>query len=147
MADTTTGVVRVGSPRTLKATFWQDLRRLQEAASVPFRSLHFGGGDNEEVVTRYQQVLESIQTFSFLLPDPLLPHPKGKNGPPGVQWGPFIPLDRRGFFGTFTQLNTMRFQRQAGLQVDGKAGMLTLPRIDELLVFLEQNVPSLGGQA
>jgi hypothetical protein len=125
------------SPLTLKAEHWRDVRRLQEAASVPFRSLHFAGGDEEFVVQKLQRALLFLEENSNRFPDRFLPHPFGPDGPSGVQWGPFDFDDpRETFYGVRTGFSVIKFQKQAGLKPDGKAGMQTLPRIDEILVFL-----------
>jgi len=125
------------SPLTLKADHWANVRRLQEAASVPFRSLQFGGGDDEFVVQKLQRALLFLEENYSRFPDRFLPHPFGPFGPPGVQWGPFDFDDpRETFYGIRTAFSVMKFQKQAGLRSDGKSGMQTLPRIDEMLVFL-----------
>jgi hypothetical protein len=84
--------------------------------------------------------LRWIQKHSDELPNSLMPHPNGPDGPVGAEWGPFPHLDddeRQGDFGSPTEDAVIRFQHQAGLDVDGFAGIDTLHQLDPIVAFLE----------
>jgi hypothetical protein len=128
----------------LKAKFWRDFdafKRLNQAASVPFHSLHLASKDNgSSAVTALQAALKRIQDNSARLLFPFFPDPQVA----GFQWGPFnIAKEDRdnAAFGTSTDLAVQKFQKQALLKVDGKAGMETLGKLDDMLAFLEIPAP------
>lgn len=128
---------------SLRARQWSGNKRIREAGTVPFRSLHTGQSqDNDmgEPVKILSQTMKFIELHSNQLPSRLLPHPFGPNGPPGVQWGPFdIPLGAESFSDRL-RIAVEKFQKQAGdLDIDGKAGRQTFHRLDELMVFFESN--------
>lgn len=107
--------------------------RFTEAATVPFRSLHMGRPHSPEesrAVARLQTRLKDLQLFSILLPAKLMVHRGGSNAPPSF-FGPFefgqeSVLGGNPHFGRMTDLAVRRFQEQADIEVDGKAGMNTL---------------------
>jgi hypothetical protein len=113
--------------------------RMQEAASVPFRSLQTGLDSNPDdgTIADFQDGLKEIMLRSNQLPKKHLPVQRATNEPPRI-WGPFVfsPFED-GKFQETTFFAVKRFQEQAGLKVDGKAGIKTLGRLDEILVFLE----------
>jgi hypothetical protein len=127
----------------LTARFWRDFkdqRRLNLAANTPFHSLHLASRDNgSSAVTALQDALKRIQDNSPRLVFPFVPDPEVA----GFQWGPFdiaqLDLDAAAF-GTSTELAVKRFQKQAQLEADGKAGMNTFAQLDQMLAFLE--IPS-----
>lgn len=129
---------------TLKARFWNDFgdrTRVNQAASVPFHSIHVASGDNgTRAVEAIQAVLERIADNSPRLLFPFVPDPTVT----GFRWGPFnvaqSDIDDSAF-GTSTDLAVQRFQKQAELTSDGKAGMNTLTQIDNMLSFLEIPTP------
>jgi hypothetical protein len=125
----------------LKASFWnkfEDRKRVKTAATTPFHSIHLASKDNgSSAVTAVQQALIQIQLNSprlvasfFFLPDLDV----------SLTWGPFniedAELDQAAF-GTSTDRAVQKFQEQADLDPDGKAGMNTLGKIDDMLAFLE----------
>lgn len=125
----------------LKAKFWNDFAdrpRVKLAATRPFHSIHLASKDNgTSAVAAIQKALIKIQLNSpqlvgsfFFLPDPEVSR----------QWGPFniadSELDQEAF-GTSTDQAVQKFQEQADLTVDGKAGMDTLGKMDDMLAFLE----------
>jgi hypothetical protein len=131
----------------LKAKFWQNHSRVNEAAHVPFRSLRFRGADNHDdagAISLLQFALIAIEAASPRL------HPKDRpTNPPfkGGPWGRFF-LDNTdefkvGTYDTPTELAVRRFQDEAGLEVDGFAGMNTLQRLDRVLVAVEK-LPKIG---
>jgi peptidoglycan hydrolase-like protein with peptidoglycan-binding domain len=126
----------------LKSDQFQFNKRCQEAGSVPFRSLRMGRPPTlDEAVAngRLQGALSHLQASSFKLPTRLLPR-AGPNGPP-TNWGPFVfgienmPPPR---FGRMTDIAVKKFQTQANLEADGKAGMATMQKLDQLLVELQK---------
>ena len=129
----------------LNARQWGGNKRINEAASMPFRSMHtgqYGDSDMGEPVQILSQTLKYIELHSYQLPARLLPHPNGPQSPPGIEWGPFDISTTAETFSELLRVAVMKFQKQAGdLDVDGKAGMNTFRRLDELMVYLE-NVPS-----
>lgn len=134
-----------GSPLTLKANHWRIVTRLQRAASVPFQSMHMGRKDMDGTsIGKLQQALKIIERESDRFPDRLLPHAGGPSAPPGIKWGPFDFFFEDGedpgtvgpVFAGNTDLSVRIFQKQANVESDGKAGMETLAKMDELLVFL-----------
>jgi hypothetical protein len=139
----------VGNMR-LKAKFWQDDSRANQAANVPFHSLRFKprNDDDAGAVSLLQFALIKIQAASpRLAPKDLPTNSRFKGGP----WGRFF-LDntdenaRFGFkVGTYdipTELSVFKFQEQAGLEADGHAGMNTLLRLDKVLLAVEGLPPS-----
>jgi hypothetical protein len=130
----------------LKARQWSGNKRIKEAATVPFRSLHTGqfqDADMGEPVKILSETLKFIELHSHQLPTRLLPHPNGPNGPPGIQWGPYdIPIGAESFSDRLA-IAVAKFQKQAGdLDIDGKAGRQTFARLDEFMVFFENMPPS-----
>jgi len=129
----------------LQARQWGRNPRINLAATTPFQSMHtgqYGDSDTGEPVQILSQTLKYIELHSYLLPPRLLPHQYGPQSPPGIQWGPFEISTEAESFSELLRLAVMKFQKQAGdLDVDGKAGMNTFRRLDELMVYLE-NVPS-----
>jgi hypothetical protein len=115
--------------------------RVREAAGKPFQSMQLGLDTGRFAVTLVQTSLKRIELDSPKLPAQLRPRLKFDDDTrSGLQWGPFfIPDDeRRGrIYGGDTHTAVVRFQRQAGLAIDGKAGINTLARLDEVLHFVE----------
>jgi hypothetical protein len=90
--------------------------------------------------------LKKIAFGSHLLPERLLPKPFGPYGPPGAAWGPFYG-GLRNEFGPIEDYAVRLFQSQSGnLEVDGKAGIETLHRLDEIVCYLEQ-LPDIPAEA
>lgn len=134
----------------LGAAFWNDFRitanssnnRIDEAANMPFHSMHMGRREADEgslAVSGLQSALLKIQQDNNLL----LPFFR-----PGLigSWGPFNisqnELDNASF-GSTTDLAVKLFQKQHGfLDVDGKAGINTLRELDRILASLEFPGPS-----
>ncbi|MDQ6787420.1 MAG: peptidoglycan-binding protein [Acidobacteriota bacterium] len=113
--------------------------RLREAAAVPFRSLQTGidGEPDDLSVGHLQGGLGSIADNSVQLPRKHLPVARATNEPPRF-WGPFeFSSFEEGKFQETTFFAVKRFQQQAGLKTDGKAGIKTLERLDEILAFLD----------
>jgi peptidoglycan hydrolase-like protein with peptidoglycan-binding domain len=135
----------VGNMR-LKAKFWQDNLRANQAANVPFHSLRFKprNTDDAGAVSLLQFALIRIEAASpRLAPKDLPTNPPFKGGP----WGRFF-LDNTDEFavGTYdikTEDAVRRFQDEAGLEVDGLAGMNTLQRLDKVLLAIEK-LPNIG---
>jgi hypothetical protein len=129
----------------LKAKHWQNHSRVNEAADVPFRSLRFRGADNHDdagAISLLQFALVKIQEASpRLLPKDRPTAPEFKGG----MWGPFRLDDtdefKVGTYDSFTESAVLRFQWQASIQIDGSAGMQTLPRLDGILVAAEKVPP------
>ena len=129
------------SRRVLKARDWKDIDRLQRAAGIPFHSMQMGQDGGTEAVFQLQGGLVEIELFNFFLPPRLKPvrvfSPFSAN-----DWGPF---EFDGFerqqrqFDITTHLAVRKFQFQAGIDPDGKAGMQTLTKMDEILFFIEKN--------
>ena len=117
--------------------------RLKEAALVPFRSLQMGlDGDSEDLsVSNLESNLRAIERNFSNLSAKHLPVPRSTNEPLR-SWGPFefstIQFDQ-GNFNEKTFFVVRRFQEQAGLKVDGKAGIKTLGRLDEIVKFMDDN--------
>src|SRR6266480_4442736 len=132
--------------KVLKSDDFKDDDRIQLAASVPFHSMQMGRDGGTDSITRLQGALIELELFNNLLPPKHRPvGPLGASGPPSAGWGPF---EVEGFerqqqqFGFTTQLAIQRFQRQAGMRgsdVDGKAGIQTLKRLDEITTFIDAN--------
>lgn len=129
--------------KPLRAPFWggfisQD--RLNQAAGTPFRSIHIASGDNgKDAVAAIHGALELIANNSILLIFPFMPKEDGD----GLRWGPYsinasetVDLS----FGTTTDRAVQKFQRQAGLLADGKVGLDTFARLDEMLVDLDSKL-------
>ena len=115
--------------------------RLQEAASVPFRSLQMGIDSNSDdlSVGNLENGLFAIERNFSSLPAKHLPVRKSTNEPPR-SWGPFFFSTiqfEQGNFNAKTLLAVKRFQEQAGLKADGMAGIKTLGRLDEIVGFLD----------
>jgi hypothetical protein len=117
--------------------------RLQEAAVVPFRSLQMGiDRDSDDFSIRnLQSGLRRLASNFNNLPAKHLPKQRATNEPLR-SWGPFefsaSQIDEESFeIKTFFAVR--RFQEQAGLKVDGKAGIKTLRRLDEIIKFLDDN--------
>jgi murein L,D-transpeptidase YcbB/YkuD len=117
--------------------------RLKEAALVPFRALQMGIDSNtdDSSVTNVEVNLITMARAFTSLPAKHLPLQKSTNEPPRA-WGPFEfttnPFDD-GNFNEQTFHSVRRFQEQAGLKVDGKAGIKTLRRLDEIVKFMDDN--------
>jgi hypothetical protein len=126
---------------TLKSERLTQSSRLKEAGNTPFHSMS-ERDDGSTAVVILNDALADIASGSPFLPNRLLPRPFGPNGPPGVAWGPFFNIQSN----TLDPVNIRRFQRQAGdLDIDGKAGMQTLNRLDEIMVHLETARPVSSG--
>jgi hypothetical protein len=132
----------------LKAQFWNDYKpnaRLDQAANVPFQSLNMGRQAADEgslAVRALHDALFRIQANSSRLLFPYFPDPTVA----GNQWGPFD-IDSNEYanasYGNTTRLAVQKFQQQdATLAVDGKAGMKTFGRLDDMLAWLEMPAPS-----
>jgi hypothetical protein len=79
-----------------------------------------------------------IESFPFPLPARFLPRREPNGNVFG--WGPFFG-GLRNEFGSIEDSTVKKFQRQAGdLVEDGKAGIETLKRLDEIVLFLEAHV-------
>ena len=117
--------------------------RLKEAALVPFRSLQMGidGNTDDRSVGNLEVNLKAIERNFTSLPAKHLPVQRSTNEP-ARSWGPFDfttnPFDD-GNFNEKTFFAVRRFQEQAGLKVDGKAGIKTLRRLDEIVKFMDDN--------
>ena len=117
--------------------------RLKEAAIVPFRSLQMGiDGDADDLsVGNLEAGLRTLERNFGNLPAKHLPVPRSTNAPLR-SWGPFeFTTNSRddGNFNENTFFAVRRFQEQAELKVDGKAGVNTLHRLDEIIKFLDDN--------
>ncbi|HEX3870169.1 MAG TPA: peptidoglycan-binding domain-containing protein [Pirellulales bacterium] len=128
----------------LKANFWNDFTprtRVDQAGTTPFHSIHLASRDNgTPAVEAVQAALKRIADKSPQLVFPFVPDPDVT----GFRWGPFDIVQSEiddSAFGTSTDLAVQRFQKQAALQADGKAGMDTLGQIDSMLAFLEIPAP------
>ena len=126
--------------KVLKSRDWKDIDRLQRAAGIPFHSMQMGQDSGTEAVLQFQGGLIIIELHNFALPPRLKPV-RTRFSPFSInEWGPF---QFDGFersqnqFGFTTHLAVRRFQSQAGIDPDGKAGMQTLARMDEILVFID----------
>jgi hypothetical protein len=135
-----------GGNMHLKAKHWQNNARANEAANAPFHSLRFKAWNSDDAgaISLLQFALITIEAASpRLLPKDRPTNPPFKGGP----WGRFF-LDNTDEFkvGTYdmpTELAVRRFQDEAGLEVDGLAGMNTLRRLDKILVAVEK-LPKIG---
>lgn len=117
--------------------------RLKEAAIVPFRSLQMAlDSDPDDLsVSNLVSGLKTIESNFGNLPAEHLPVPRSTNAPLR-SWGPFeFTVSFRGdvSFDVKTFFAVRRFQEQAELKVDGKAGVKTLGRLDEIIKFLDDN--------
>lgn len=117
--------------------------RLKEAAIVPFRSLQMGidGNADDLSVSNLEAGLRTIERNFGNLPAKHLPVPRATNEPLR-SWGPFeftTNLRDDGNFNENTFFAVRRFQEQAALKVDGKAGIKTLRRLDEIVDFLDKS--------
>lgn len=117
--------------------------RLKEAALVPFRSLQMGiDGDSIDLsVSNLENGLFQIEKNFTSLPAEHLPVRRSTNEPPR-SWGPFVFSTiqfEQGNFNEKTFFSVRRFQEQAGLKVDGKAGIKTLRRLDEIIKFMDDS--------
>jgi hypothetical protein len=145
----------------LRGRIWNNARRANEAASVPFRSLKMGEKDTavDESINSLHLALERIESLSLQLPQKHLPIQRVvKQQVPNPAklkqhsrfWGPFFikffkNTDKKrsteefgtGRYGELTFFAVRLFQEQAGFAVDGRAGRETLRRLDEILLFLE----------
>lgn len=145
----------------LEAELWDNARRVNEAASVPLRSMQMGEKDTavDRSINSLHLALERIESLSLRLPSKHLPLQRVVKQPvpnfaklkqPTRNWGPFhIKFFKNtakkrsseefgtGRFGELTFFAVRQFQEQAGFTVDGKAGKQTLRRLDEILLFLE----------
>ena len=114
-----------------------DSRPVEQAASRPFRSIHIASNDNgTSAVGAVQDALAVVEANSVLLVTFFL---KNSNVG-GRRFGPYAiaASDRTNLaFGTSTERAVQKFQRQVGLEADGKAGMNTLSRLDAMLAFVE----------
>ncbi len=131
-------------PNVLKSTLGiEPCERLKEAALVPFRSLQMGlDSDTVDLsVSNLEANLRFIEKHFASLPEKHLPVKRSTNEPPR-SWGPFefstIQFEQDNF-NEKTFFAVRRFQAQAGLKVDGKAGIKTLRRLDEIIKFMDGN--------
>ena len=126
----------------LKSNLKNDVR-VREAANKAFQSMQLGLDTGRFAVTLVQTALKRIEFDSSKLPAQLRPRLKFDDDTrPGLQWGPFFIADdeRQGrVYGGDTHTAVVRFQRQAGLDLDGKAGINTLTRLDKILHFVENH--------
>jgi hypothetical protein len=114
-------------------------KRLKEAGNLPFHSITSRDSGNP-AIKELKNALKLIAEQSPFLPTRLLPRPFGPNGPPGVAWGPFFGKGTE--FDEIAAFMVQTFQRQAGnLKVDGKPGVKTLHRLDEILLHIESLPP------
>ncbi len=117
--------------------------RVREAATKAHQSMQLGLDTGRFAVTLVQTSLKRIELRSSILPAALRPGVKFDNDTrPGLQWGPFFIAEdeRQGrVYGGDTHTAVVRFQRQAGLVLDGKAGINTLTRLDQVLHFVENH--------
>lgn len=91
--------------------------------------------DVNQSVTLLRAGLSDIEFFFTFLPQKHLPVHRGTNEPPR-SWGQFD-TGEEGTYDVKTFFNVVKFQKQAGLNSDDKAGRQTLVRLDEILVFLD----------
>lgn len=126
--------------KSLKSALFKGSPRIQKAASVPFKSIKYG--ERDMAVQYLMMVLRDIERHSSALPNSLMPRPSGPFGPPGTHWGTFR-LEPDIYSSNLTnsgEYSISLFQKQAGnLEVDGKAGMETIQRLDEIQFYLESN--------
>ena len=129
--------VQAGSPP--QSNLFTQSSRITVAQTQPFSSLGPGERDGD-AVDRLQVALFNIQEHSDLLTPDLLPTP-----PAGSKWLTEL-FTRDEFdsqsFGPNTTFSVKAFQTQVGrVQVDGRAGMETLPFLDKIVAFLEVALP------
>ena len=108
--------------------------RVVQAATVPFFSLKPGVGTPDAVQTLLL-ALYNIQAHS----DSLSPQYKPRTGDTG-RWLVFFAEDEypKGEYGRWTEFSVKAFQTQSKrMQADGKAGIETLPFLDEIVYYLE----------
>ncbi|MFB9264482.1 peptidoglycan-binding protein [Bradyrhizobium erythrophlei] len=141
----------------LRANLWRDKKRAQEAASMSGRAMRHGEKEGDGSVRALQGALFRLQFNSYRLPAEHRPQTANTNpytlSNVNASWGPFfitkapdIPPGKRHpsaeraefgiVYGPQTELSVRLFQQQAGFRADGLAGMVTLHRIDEILVYL-----------
>jgi hypothetical protein len=120
-------------------------KRIREAGTVPFRSMRWGREEDEgtTAVLIVQLALRNIELNSWYLPPHL--RPRGKwNGKRPKFWGPFLiskeEMEKRSY-DRWTHNAVLVFQGQDGLKADGKAGIQTLTRLDEIVYWLENHAP------
>lgn len=127
----------------LKSLLGSDAR-VREAATVPFMSMQMGKDIDTFAVALLQASLKQVEVSSWFLPPRLLPRSRVNGKRVDFRWGPFLferdELDKR-VYGGGTLTAVCKFQRQDGLEVDGKAGMITLGRLDEILHYIEHTAP------
>jgi len=114
------------------------MTRYEEATRVPFRSLHLGRRNTKEesfAVNQLQERLKTLESFGIqVLPTRLLAR-RGPNAPPSG-YGPFVfgqetVLGGNPHFGRLTEAAVKKFQSQVNIDEDGKAGMVTLGKLNE----------------
>lgn len=114
------------------------MTRYEEASTVPFRSMHAGRRNTRDesfAVNQLQERLKTLETFGIqVLPTRLLAR-RGPNSPPSG-YGPFVfgqetVLGGRPHFGRLTEIAVKKFQSQVNVEEDGKAGMITLGKLNE----------------
>ena len=118
--------------------------RYTEASTVPFHSLHMGRKNTTEeshAVNTLQSRLSLIEQFSSMLPSRLLAHPTPFS-PPSF-YGKFVfgqesVLGGNPHFGRLTDIAVRKFQFQTGLEEDGKAGMITLGKLNERVAAIRK---------
>src|SRR5262245_57994870 len=117
------------------------MTRYEEASTVPLRSLHMGRAQTpaeSKAVQLMQERLQFVAKWWHRLPSRLMAR-RGPNSPPSA-YGPFFFGHEEKFFenlarfGRLTDLAVKQFQEQAGLEVDGKAGINTLGKLNECYV-------------
>jgi hypothetical protein len=111
----------------LFSRFWKDNGRLQEAKTVPFRSMKMARDTGTDAVRLLQNAFLFIEG---------LPAPKGTFGPFAIPISEANGEDAsKCVFGPFTKRAVETFQRQnGGLTIDGMAGIMTLRAMDVLLL-------------
>lgn len=109
---------------------WSDIPRIQEAATMPFRSLQRNHDSHTDGVRLLQIALKLVGKLSFIGPDGKF-HPFG---PYNIAPGEFSANDSSGcWFGLTTETAVKRFQGSMQSTFDGKAGSDTLHGMDFIL--------------
>lgn len=117
--------------RPLQWEGWSDIPRIQEAATMPYRSLQRNRDSYTDGVRLLQIALKLVGKLSFIGPDGK-PHPFG---PYNIAPGEFPDEnDSSGcWFGLTTETAVKRFQRSMQSTSDGKAGSDTLHGMDFII--------------
>jgi peptidoglycan hydrolase-like protein with peptidoglycan-binding domain len=117
--------------------------RYSQASTVAYSSLHVGRPHTEkeeQAVWRLQHRLDVLQNKWMHLPSHLMCR-IGPGATPS-RYGPFhfgdeFTLEGEGsYFGRLTDLAVRKFQEQADLEVDGKAGINTLGKLNQCFQYL-----------